>query len=53
MMKNIFDEIDQLNSTYIDIWEDVCNLESPSHDKARVDQVGAYFSVWQKNKTGK
>ena len=43
MMKNIFDEIDQLNSTYIDIWEDVCNLESPSHDKARVDQVGAYF----------
>ena len=43
MMKDIFDRIDQLNSTYIDIWEDVCNIESPSNDKVGVDQVGAYF----------
>ena len=43
MVKHIFDEIERLNSTYIDIWEDVCNIESPSNDKASVDRVGAYF----------
>lgn len=43
MQKAIFDEIDRLNSTYIDVWEAVCNIESPSNDKASVDRVGAYF----------
>lgn len=41
--KNIFAQIDHLNNTYIDIWEDVCNIESPSGDKEGVDRVGAYF----------
>ena len=43
MMKHIFDRIDQLNSTYIDIWEDVCNIESPTNHKEGVDKVGEYF----------
>ena len=43
MMKEIFAKIEELNSTYVDVWEDVCNLESPSADKAAVDRVGAYF----------
>ena len=42
-MQNIFKEIDRLHGTYVDVWEDVCNLESPSKDKALVDKVGEYF----------
>lgn len=39
----IFDVIDKLNGRYVDVWEDICNLESPSADKERVDAAGAYF----------
>ena len=42
-MHSIFKEIDMLNNTYVDIWEDICNIESPSKDKEAVDRVGAYF----------
>ena len=42
-MQNIFKEIDKLNDTYVDVWEDVCNIESPSKDKEAVDRVGKYF----------
>ena len=45
-MKNVssvFDTIDVLVEQYINIWEDVCNIESPSADKAAVDRVGRYF----------
>lgn len=41
--ENLFREIDGLNETYIKVWEDCCNLESPTLDKARVDAVGRYF----------
>ena len=41
--KYVFDKIDELNGQYIRIWEDVCNLESPTEEKERVDAVGAYF----------
>ena len=30
---------------YVDIWEDVCNIESPSSDKCAVDRVSDYFCV--------
>ncbi len=43
MENNVFSQIDKLTDSYIDIWEDVCNIESPSHDKAGVDRVGDYF----------
>ena len=43
-MKNqVFSAIDRLNDSYINVWEDVCNIESPSNDKEGVDRVGAYF----------
>lgn len=48
MMNAIFREIDKLNDTYVDVWEDVCNLESPSKDKAAVDRVGDYFQALAK-----
>ncbi len=43
MTSNAFSKIDKLADSYVDIWEDVCNIESPSYDKAGVDQVGEYF----------
>lgn len=45
MIHNVLKEIDKLNSVYVDVWEDVCNLESPSKDKAGVDRVGEYFKA--------
>ena len=43
MEKQVFQQIDQLNEQYVVVWEDICNIESPSHDKAGVDRVGNYF----------
>ena len=40
---SIFEKIDSLNGKYIDVWEDVCNIESPSNYKEGVDAVGNYF----------
>ncbi len=48
--KALFDTIDQLNESYIKIWQDVCNLESPTANKARVDAVGRYIADWAKAK---
>ena len=42
--KQIFAKIDELNAEYIRVWEDVCNLESPTDHKAGVDAVGNYFA---------
>lgn len=42
--QQLFSVIDALSEEYIGVWEDVCNLESPTADKARVDKVGAYFA---------
>lgn len=41
--EKLFDEIDKLNDQYIRIWEEVCNIESPTHFKEGVDKVGNYF----------
>lgn len=35
--------IDILQEKYISVWEDVCNIESPTNDKKGVDEVGEYF----------
>lgn len=43
MISDVFYKIDKLTDSYINIWEDVCNIESPSYHKAGVDQVGEYF----------
>ena len=42
--KKIFETIDELYEPYLDIWEDACNIESPSKYKEGVDAVGKYFS---------
>lgn len=43
MENRIFDQIDKLSDRYIDVWEDVCNIESPSNYKEGVDRVSEYF----------
>ncbi|MBQ9968703.1 MAG: M20/M25/M40 family metallo-hydrolase [Oscillospiraceae bacterium] len=41
--KELFQHIDDLNGKYLSVWEDVCNIESPTACKAGVDAVGSYF----------
>jgi len=43
VLQKIFESIDSLYETYLDVWEDVCNIESPTSCKAGVDAVGRYF----------
>jgi len=43
-MKNLFSTIDSLYESYLSIWEDVCNIESPTRCKEGVDAVGRYFA---------
>ena len=40
----IFSAIDSLNESYIKVWENVCNIESPTKYKAGVDECGEYFA---------
>lgn len=49
-IQNVFNKIDALNEQYIRVWEDVCNLESPTADKQRVDAVGDYFLKMAKDR---
>lgn len=43
--ETIFAEIDALNDAYLKVWEEVCNIESPTKYKAGVDAVGDYFAA--------
>lgn len=46
----IFDTIDKLNDRYVDVWEDILNIESPSNFKEGVDAVSNYFIELSKDK---
>ena len=41
--EKLFQTIDEISDFYFDVWEDVCNIESPTNCKEGVDKVGAYF----------
>ena len=43
-MNNIIKKVDELTEKYIKVWEEVCNIESPTNFKKGVDRVGAYFA---------
>lgn len=49
-MNGIFRKLDELFDTYVNVWEDVCNIESPTVNKAGVDAVGAYFIAMAKER---
>ena len=40
---HIFSVIESLNDEYCDLWEKVCNMESPTDYKQGVDAVGKVF----------
>ncbi len=42
-LKKLFSVIDDMNAYYCRVWEDVCNIESPTAYKQGVDAVGNYF----------
>lgn len=41
--KNIYEMIHALNGEYLQIWEDIANIESPTSYKEGVDAVGRYL----------
>ena len=41
--EKLFEKIDELYPKYIKVWEDVCNIESPTSYKEGVDAVCQYF----------
>ena len=41
--EKLINKIDELNEKYIGVWEDVCNIESPTNHKIGIDKVGALF----------
>ncbi len=42
--KALFEKIDELLPEYITVFEDVCNIESPTDCKENIDAVGSYFA---------
>lgn len=44
MFEDVMSAINALRDEYVGFWADVCNIESPTDDKAGVDRVGAYFA---------
>ena len=46
----MFNTIDSLNESYVKIWEDVCNIESPTKFKEGVDACGEYFAELARRK---
>ena len=43
-MERLFETIDALYEEYLDVWEAVCNIESPTRHKEGVDAVGRFFA---------
>jgi len=41
--KQVFELIDQKKEEYINVWKEVCDIESPTNFKEGVDAVGNYF----------
>lgn len=45
MLQDVFQAIDFSEDYFIHIWEDICNIESPSNYKEGVDRVGIYLGI--------
>ena len=41
--KKVFETIEELYDSYVQIWEDISNIESPTSSKEGVDAVGRYI----------
>jgi len=49
-MQEIFQKLENLSSSYIKIWQDVCNIESPTDCKEGIDKTSDYFAKMAKVK---
>ncbi len=49
-MNDIFNKITEKAAQYFGVWEDVCNIESPTKYKEGVDKVGQYFAEMAKER---
>lgn len=50
MTEKLFKKIHELNDTYVKVWQEVCEIESPTSSKAGVDAVGEYFKALARKK---
>ncbi len=50
MKDKLFEVIDGLEKEYLKVWEDVCNIESPTSSKEGIDKVSSYFADLAKKK---
>ena len=50
MTEKLFQKIDELNDRYVKVWQDICEIESPTSSKAGVDAVGEYFKALAREK---
>ena len=50
MIKKLFEIIDKLTPKYLKFWEDICNMETPTMDKPRIDAFGEFFIEIAKEK---
>ena len=48
--KALFDKIDEHNGEYVKVWEDICNIESPTAYKEGVDACSAYLAKIAENR---
>ena len=39
-LQTLFDTVESITKKYIDLWEEICNIESPTNCKSGVDAVG-------------
>lgn len=42
-LDRVFETVDALHATYVEYLREICEIESPTNDKAGVDAVGAWF----------
>lgn len=42
--ETLFKEIDSLGDKYLKFWKEICDIESPTADKAAVDEAGNYVA---------
>ncbi|MBR2341426.1 MAG: M20/M25/M40 family metallo-hydrolase [Clostridia bacterium] len=48
--KKLFDCIDGLYEEYLSFWEKICNMETPTMNKALIDGLGEYFIDFAKQR---
>ena len=41
--QELFNYIDELYPRYVEFWKSICTIETPTSDKARVDELGSFL----------